>query len=1274
MTIRLVCANSACGDYRLIINIPLKVIDTAPLPDLHITEPYKKASPSSNSNFPYITNVCQGCGFPLPKAEDIKVDSGIIQSASISWFLPDTPAFSDTTRYGFATITLRSDSNICGYKSKTFTDQLVQIDIKTYSCKPIIYFGDPPSDTAICPCGTYNFGVKKPGGNAGAKCIYTEDSIIKRVIPEPVPQLNNPSLGSYNFQVLDSFKAYLSVTAQQQCPAGAPDSIISVTVKDSIEVTIDDRKCPFIVDYYYCPNDTGYISFTRTFKEGKWEKEVLYVDFFPPHGDTSIKRDAKRDTFVIDSLRTDYHTVYYKTRDIIKESLKLSYSNTHFYDTVRYRVTYRRNICGDTAFYDTFAIFRIDDYCEPKISVQASACAGDKIYINVREVSRAVIIDSFIIKDSAEFYVLKPEKDTVITSYSLFDSTWDYDISQHIQHTIRAYTKNKQNRAILNIPITVYWRDTLDPYWHDSIRITKTPNPLINYNIYDCMDLQRYTPICIGQNINSTQLGRRRNFLIIEKNNSNTHIDSVKISFDSTTPHLKHIKTNNSKLIFETTQFAKSVNYKIDVNYNINDSSRYKQFTFTCTIDDCAPSIIASKDTICAGDTMSIKVINHNIGRNVRIHRVIWGSSKKMHIDSIKSIPAKWGVDRYTNIELKEENDYTLYHANIYSEDSIIPYEIQLAVNTILGYDTIIKYYDTLRVFINPKPNIFPEDSTFYYCQNSIIDLRQYEDMSILIQDPIYSIGIGQNPNAYTPSNVGTNAIIAEGLCKYHCDIMVDPKSNIFEDTIFIFVEQFIQNDRPKSDTFACINSSVPLSVNSSGRLITWIIDGVDTIAKNIPIEQVIYHNVANVSQQLVAVVSNSCGSLTEKFYIHPNPLPEFKMPPAMEKCAGTVANIKPVYYTDCSTYSWSGFGQSGTSQDIDIPLDENSITGYVTLTVFSDANCSKKDSVLLTPLPYAPAVIAGGDSINVCLHGNTSFSASFTGGSDEVVSSWEYPASSSISDNGSEVAIDSADNLAQGLYIYTTDLNGCFSSDSIFVSVLPLPQISISGLSFVCIGDTAFLTGISPDADYMQWQGSDNFNVAFPITEAGRYYVDAYKQGCVSTASFDVTQRPKPKFSVGQDTIICHKEIVILAAPYRTYPNFWWQDGSKENTCTVTNTGKYSVTAEKDSCYKTESVVVEVVYCGALRFPSAFTPNDDNLNDCFMPVNSVRENNLVYELIIYNRLGQRIFSTTNPNDCWDGTFRGKPCEGGVYTFRCIANIIFPDRNVSASGTVTLIR
>ncbi len=492
MTIRLVCANSACGDYSLIINIPLKVVDTAPLPGLHITQPYRRATPSSNSNFSYITDVCQGCAFPLPGAEDIKVDSGIIQSASISWFLPDIAAFRDTTRYGFATITLRGDSNICGYKSKTFIDQLVQVDIKTYSCKPIIYFGSSSLDTVICPCGTYNFGVTKPGGNAGKRCIYTEDSIVKRVTPEPSP-LNNPSLGSYNFKVVDSFQAYVSVTAQQQCPAGAPKSTVPVTVKDSINITIDDRKCPFIVDYYYCPNDTGYISFTRTLKEGEWEKEVLYVDFFPPHGDTSIKRDTfiinfngdtitKRDTFTIDSLRTDYHTVYYKTRGIIQESLKPFYSNTHFYDTVRYRVTYRRNICGDTAFYDTFATFRLGDYCEPKISVQASDCAGDKIYINVREVSRAAVIDSVVIKDSAEFYVLKLDKDTVITSYSLFDSTWDYDISQHIQHTVKAYTKSKQNQAILNIPITVYWRDTLDPYWHDSIKKTEAKQ-LINYTI-----------------------------------------------------------------------------------------------------------------------------------------------------------------------------------------------------------------------------------------------------------------------------------------------------------------------------------------------------------------------------------------------------------------------------------------------------------------------------------------------------------------------------------------------------------------------------------------------------------------------------------------------------------------------------------------------------------------------------------------------------------------------------------------------------------------------
>lgn len=69
---------------------------------------------------------------------------------------------------------------------------------------------------------------------------------------------------------------------------------------------------------------------------------------------------------------------------------------------------------------------------------------------------------------------------------------------------------------------------------------------------------------------------------------------------------------------------------------------------------------------------------------------------------------------------------------------------------------------------------------------------------------------------------------------------------------------------------------------------------------------------------------------------------------------------------------------------------------------------------------------------------------------------------------------------------------------------------------------------------------------------------------------------------------------------------------------------------------------------------PNAFTPNADGTNDWFQPSFSVPVIN--YELYIFDRWGGIVFSTTNPNEPWYGTFRnelsGDVVQSGVYAWK----------------------
>lgn len=87
--------------------------------------------------------------------------------------------------------------------------------------------------------------------------------------------------------------------------------------------------------------------------------------------------------------------------------------------------------------------------------------------------------------------------------------------------------------------------------------------------------------------------------------------------------------------------------------------------------------------------------------------------------------------------------------------------------------------------------------------------------------------------------------------------------------------------------------------------------------------------------------------------------------------------------------------------------------------------------------------------------------------------------------------------------------------------------------------------------------------------------------------------------------------------------------------------------------------------------FPTGFTPNNDGTNDYFGPVNPRFFKN--YELHVYNRWGEEIFSSTNPFDYWDGKYKGKEVEPGVYAYVARYKNILNEEKV-AKGNITLIR
>lgn len=123
-----------------------------------------------------------------------------------------------------------------------------------------------------------------------------------------------------------------------------------------------------------------------------------------------------------------------------------------------------------------------------------------------------------------------------------------------------------------------------------------------------------------------------------------------------------------------------------------------------------------------------------------------------------------------------------------------------------------------------------------------------------------------------------------------------------------------------------------------------------------------------------------------------------------------------------------------------------------------------------------------------------------------------------------------------------------------------------------------------------------------------------------------------------------------------------------------------YSIENIFDTIFLTDYITVADTVCPVLeestcknsvQIASAFSPNGDDKNEFIQPF-FYQHQLSDYSLSIFNRWGQQVFYTTNPEDRWDGTFKGVKQDIQVFVyyvrFSCLGN------DHLKTGNITLVR
>lgn len=265
--------------------------------------------------------------------------------------------------------------------------------------------------------------------------------------------------------------------------------------------------------------------------------------------------------------------------------------------------------------------------------------------------------------------------------------------------------------------------------------------------------------------------------------------------------------------------------------------------------------------------------------------------------------------------------------------------------------------------------------------------------------------------------------------------------------------------------------------------------------------------------------------------------------------------------------------------------------------------------------------------------------------------------------------------------------VSGCDSVyKSVIITVLPIPEIETPELITICEGASVSLTAL---ADYpVTWRGfpvGQNPILVTPTEETEYIVTTMDTLNCVGIAWSRVRLDDfKISLTANKDSVDIKETIEYTSSsntPYNVlqwYPeNIFGTSTSKTQKTLYNKSGTQHVLVtgiSENGCIDTANIEIEVLPEPLIFVPNAFSPNGDGINDFFKPEQN--RSFIINNFSVYNRFGERVFYAANTQNIkgWDGSYKNKPCDVGIYFFVLSAVSKRGGESIQLKGDVTLLR
>lgn len=286
----------------------------------------------------------------------------------------------------------------------------------------------------------------------------------------------------------------------------------------------------------------------------------------------------------------------------------------------------------------------------------------------------------------------------------------------------------------------------------------------------------------------------------------------------------------------------------------------------------------------------------------------------------------------------------------------------------------------------------------------------------------------------------------------------------------------------------------------------------------------------------------------------------------------------------------------------------------------------------------------------------------------------------------------------SQWYYVMVDDLCSQTATDSAWVVVNPLPHAVLSVLpNPVCQHRNLAIsfTNLHPysftNTELQLGNAAPILNqqsISYQFANAG--FVDIAidmedQNGCVSDTVLqqfiEVVAMPIPDFTFNPSVPTIDNPRVEFTHKSQFFQDLFWTFGegtsgmSASESVLYPDTGWYPVTliaTNRLGCDSSVTKMVRIFDVYKAFIPNAFSPNDNRLNETWVPfIRAVQS----YELKIFNRWGELILETSNPLLGWNGKYHntGDDLQEGVYVYTISVIDIHGERH-KEKGTVFLMR